>query len=49
MDGMDGIGSLCGAILWPSLCDANNVKDIGHNNTGKEFFLYAVCTPIVRC
>ena len=24
MDGMDGIGSLCGAIVWASLCDANN-------------------------
>ena len=22
--GMDGMGSLCGAILWASLCDANN-------------------------
>ena len=26
--GWDGLGSLCGAILRASLCDANNVNDL---------------------
>ena len=45
---MDGIGSLCGAILWASLCDANN--DIGFRNKKiSETKGPSFCLLIIKC